>query len=130
MGHSARWFHYIGNLIQGNFIGTAANGTSPLGNEINGIIISNNASNNTIGGTTTGQGNTIAFNVAAGVLVQSGTGDSIVSNSIYSNDHGISLNGSANDLISPPTLLTAVVDATTHTINIQGTYTPWRTRRC
>ena len=130
MGHSARWFQNNRQLDPGELVGTAANGTSPLGNEINGIIISNNASNNTTGGTNTGQGNTIAFNVAAGVLVQSGTGDSIVSNSIYSNDLGISLNGSANDLISPPTLLTAVVDATTHTIYIQGTYTSWRTRRC
>ena len=39
-----------------------------------------------------GQGNTIAFNVAAGVSVQSGTGDSILSNSIFSNGHlGIDL---------------------------------------
>ena len=39
-----------------------------------------------------GAGNTIAFNVLAGVSVQSGTGDSILSNSIYSNGHlGIDL---------------------------------------
>ena len=72
-----------GNLVEGNYIGTDATGTPPLGNEINGIIFSTNASNNTIGGTGGGQGNTIAFNVAAGVIVESGTGDSILSNSIY-----------------------------------------------
>ena len=49
------------------------------------MIISNDASNNTIGGTVAGAGNTIAFNVLAGVSVESGTGDSILSNSIYSN---------------------------------------------
>ena len=81
-----------GNLIEGNNVGTDSSGTAALGNEINGIIMSNNASNNTIGGTGTGQANTIAYNVAAGVLVQSGTGDSILSNSIFSNGHlGIDL---------------------------------------
>ena len=73
-------------------------GTLPLGNEIDGIIFSTNASNNTVGGTGGGQGNTIAFNVAAGVIVQSGTGDSILSNSIYSNgQQGIVLVGTANN---------------------------------
>ena len=74
-----------GNIVEGNYIGTDVTGTLPLGNEIDGIIFSTNASNNTIGGTGGGQGNTIAFNVAAGVLVESGTGDSILSNSIFSN---------------------------------------------
>ena len=89
-----------GNLIEGNYVGTDITGTAALGNEINGIILSNNASNNTIGGTGGGQGNTIAFNVQAGVLVQSGTGDSILSNSIASNgQQGIALS-SGNDLQS------------------------------
>jgi Calx-beta domain len=80
------------NLIEGNYVGTDINGTAELGNEINGIIVSNNASNNTIGGTAAGQGNTIAYNVAAGVSIESGTGDSILSNSIFSNGHlGIDL---------------------------------------
>ncbi len=81
-----------GNLIEGNDVGTDSSGTVALGNEINGIVISNSASGNSIGGTASGGGNTIAFNVAAGVSVQSGTGDSIVSNQIFSNGHrGIDL---------------------------------------
>ncbi len=85
------------NLIEGNFIGTDSSGTLNLGNEINGVIVSNGASNNTIGGTATGAGNTIAYNVAAGVSVQSGTGDSILSNSIFSNGHlGIDLVGAGD----------------------------------
>ena len=83
VGNPARRSDRDRQLIEGNDVGTDVTGTLPLGNEINGIIFSNNASNNTIGGTGGGQGNTIAFNVAAGVLVQSGTGDSILSNSIY-----------------------------------------------
>ena len=39
------------NLIEGNDVGTDSSGTAALGNEINGIILSNDASNNTIGGT-------------------------------------------------------------------------------
>ena len=114
-----------GNLIAGNDIGTDTTGMLPLGNEINGIVISANASNNTIGGTANGQGNTIAFNVAAGVNVQSGTGDSILSNSIYSNDQGILLDAAnaANDSINTPTLFTAIPNAKAQTISIQGSYT-------
>ena len=51
-----------------------------------------------------GRGNTIAFNVAAGVSVQSGTGDSILSNSIFSNGHlGIDLvaPGDPSDGVTP-----------------------------
>ncbi len=80
------------NLIEGNDIGTDGSGTQPLGNEINGVIISGNASENTMGGTATGQANTIAFNQAAGISVSSGVGNSILSNSIFSNHHlGIDL---------------------------------------
>ncbi len=81
-----------GNLVQGNFIGTDITGKAPLGNEADGVIVSTNASANTIGGTVSGAGNTIADNVLAGVLVQSGTGNSILTNSIASNGHlGINL---------------------------------------
>ena len=63
-----------GNIVEGNYIGTDVTGTLPLGNEIDGVIFSTSASNNTVGGTAAGQGNTIAFNVAAGVLVAVGDG--------------------------------------------------------
>ena len=115
-----------GNLIDGNYIGTDISGTLPLGNEIQGVIVSGNAPNNTIGGTAAGQGNTIAFNVNYGVDISSGIGNSILTNSIFSNGQGgITLNGSplANDNISPPTLVTAIPTATTKTTNVQGSYT-------
>ena len=42
-----------GNLIEGNYIGTNAAGTCPLGNGCQGIHITD-ASDNTIGGSATG----------------------------------------------------------------------------
>ena len=108
-----------GNLIQGNFIGTQADGATPLPNTGDGVVVIpvNNASgaflpggvNNVIGGIAGGAGNVIAFNGGNGVNLgrsvlttqTSGTGISIQSNSIYSNGKlGIDLgdNGpTAND---------------------------------
>ena len=74
------------NLVEGNLIGTDITGKAALGNELDGVIFSAGASANTIGGTLSGSGNTIAFNVTAGVCVQAGISDSILSNSIYSNE--------------------------------------------
>jgi hypothetical protein len=75
------------NLIQGNFIGTDETGTVALGNDWSGIAIFG-ANNTTVGGSTPGAGNTIAFNAFVagdGVQVDSGTGNSILSNSIFAN---------------------------------------------
>ena len=116
-----------GNLVEGNLIGTDITGKAPLGNEVNGVIVSNNAFSNTIGGTVSGAGNTIAFNVLTGVRVESGTGDSILTNSIYSNGQlGINLvtpsvppGFSPNDLQTAPVLTSAVGGGTSS--GIQGT---------
>jgi hypothetical protein len=72
-----------GVTVQGNLIGTAANGVDPLGNN-QGIVIS--GSNNLIGGSTASAGNIVAFNELNGVRVREGTGNSILSNSIYANN--------------------------------------------
>jgi len=73
------------NCVQGNFIGTQMNGTSPLGNASHGVFITSSASNNTIGGTASGAGNTSAFNGGDGVFADSGTGNAILRNAIFSN---------------------------------------------
>ena len=73
-----------GNRVQGNRIGTRADGTMPLPNSSQGVRVLNGAENNTIGGAA-GAGNIIAFNLGAGVLVESGNGNDIQSNSIFSN---------------------------------------------
>jgi hypothetical protein len=91
-----------GNLVVGNLIGTNAGGASNLGNAGGGVYIFSGASGNTVGGTAAGAGNTIAFNLAAGVSIQdTATGNSIRGNAIYNNSAiGISLGGTtfvAND---------------------------------
>jgi hypothetical protein len=94
-----------GNFVRGNRIGTNAAGSAPLGNTSDGVRIGGNASTNSVGGTPTGAGNTIAFN-GSGVVIDSGVGNSVLSNSIHSNvGLGINLGidgPTLNDLGSPP----------------------------
>ena len=86
------------NQVQGNFIGTDAAGAVALANGLDGVAIVN-AADNTIGGTVSGAGNTIAFNGSAGVIVSSGTGNTILLNAMFSNTHlGIDL---GNDGVTP-----------------------------
>ena len=113
-----------GALIEGNLIGTDVTGSNPLGNG-NGIQIDGGSSNNTIGGTAAGAGNTIAFSTGIGVDVDAtaGTGNEIRLNSIFSNTglgidlggDGVTLNNSAghtgpNDYQNFP-VITAVTSA-------------------
>ncbi|MBI3407250.1 MAG: right-handed parallel beta-helix repeat-containing protein [Planctomycetes bacterium] len=74
------------NTFAGNYIGTDATGTAPLGNENSGIVITDGGKGNRI------LGNTIAFNasrvVSAGgvrIAFSGTTGNRIQGNSIYSN---------------------------------------------
>jgi hypothetical protein len=74
---------YHPNTVQGNFIGTQADGVSPLGNGSNGVLI-NLFDSNAIGGSASGAGNTIAFNGGAGVVVL-GPLNPVSSNSLFAN---------------------------------------------
>ncbi|MEG4828240.1 Ig-like domain-containing protein [Microcoleus sp. F8-D3] len=76
----------INNKIQGNYIGTQADGATAAGNQGSGISIDDGAANNSIGGIDPGTGNTIAYNNLAGVAVISGTGNGISGNSIFNNN--------------------------------------------
>lgn len=81
-----------GNSIIGNFIGTQADGISPLGNRSHGVFLTKATGATTIGGEDVGWGNTIAFNAKSGVRIQSGRQIAIRGNSIHSNaDLGIDL---------------------------------------
>lgn len=81
-----------GNVVEGNYIGVASDGVTPLGNW-SGVHVGSYATNNTIGSLDpTGSGaaassNTIAYNQLNGVSIASdaGVGNRIIRNSIHSN---------------------------------------------
>lgn len=56
------------NQISNNRIGTAIDGTTPLPN-VQGIVFDNYVINTTVGGTSSNQGNIIAFNTESGIVV-------------------------------------------------------------
>lgn len=65
-------------VVQGNFIGTSADGSAAIGNG-GGVLITGGASNNRIGGTTAAARNLIAGNTADGVAIfGNGTSDNLV----------------------------------------------------
>jgi CSLREA domain-containing protein len=58
-----------GSVLQGNFVGPGANGSTDLGNGNQGIHLFGAANNNTIGGTAAGARNVISGNSAAGIMM-------------------------------------------------------------
>ena len=102
-----------GEAIEGNLIGTAADGTTPLGNGGNGVHVVMDGIDNgdQIGGTTAGAGNTIADNGADGVLVSGGLGGRglvVRGNSIDNNTGlGIDMAPSTDESIGAPTIAAA-----------------------
>ncbi len=80
----------VGNAILGNFIGTDATGSNPLGNAGSGIAVSapmGAPSGLAIGGIGAGEGNVIAFNFGDGIVVDAPSrGVVILGNSIRANN--------------------------------------------
>ena len=94
-----------GNVVAGNFVGLGADRASAAGNVLQGIVLTSTGAsggqagepgvqNNTIGGTSAGAGNSVAFNGAAGVAVfnnpislsaQLNVGNAILGNAIFRN---------------------------------------------
>jgi hypothetical protein len=115
------------NVVEGNYIGTDASGTQPLGNDLGIHVLGGAALQTLIGGTAPGAGNLIAFNKGAGVRAASGTTTSILSNSIFANGMlGISRSlttsptpNTANGAQNFPVLQSAVTDSNGTTV--QGT---------
>jgi len=97
-----------GNLVQGNFIGTDASGTTDLGNDVDGVRITG-APGNTIGGTASGARNVISgnnndgveINAAGGNLVQGnfiGT-DAAGTGALGNSAHGVRVSSASNNTI-------------------------------
>ena len=71
-----------GNLVQGNLIGTDITGAASLGNISSGVLISQQASGNTVGGTVASARNTISGNTGDGVFLEDATGNLVQGNFI------------------------------------------------
>ncbi len=76
-----------GNLVEGNYIGTTADGSTALTNQYIGVQIDNGTYANTVGGTATGAGNVISGNSFDGVLItNSGTSNNLVAGNLIGLD--------------------------------------------
>lgn len=90
-------------LIEGNLIGTTADGTGALGNEFRGIELV--SSNSVVGGLAAGAGNVIAFNYQD--VYVTGDNNSVLTNSIYGSASQGIVGGSASPggtVQSPPVI--------------------------
>jgi streptogramin lyase len=103
------------NIIQGNFSGVGADGVTPAGNLLHGIVLRSSGtlgaplgpgqtneppvSNNLIGGTAAGAGNVVEFNGTGGIAIfgnplpnnptpQPNNGNAIEGNSVFENGRG------------------------------------------
>jgi CSLREA domain-containing protein len=110
-----------GTVIHGNKIGTDATGTpADNGNAGPGIQIGAGSPKTQVGGTGEGDGNRIADNGGAGVLVAS-SNNPILSNSIEANaGGGIDLGFTGNGLQRPPLVAAATTSA--GTLNVIGKF--------
>jgi Right handed beta helix region len=79
-----------GNTLRGNFIGVDANGVAALGNAW-GVIVSNGATGNIIGGGSAGEGNVISANANGNITLNAGT----TATEIYGNVIGLNAAGTA-----------------------------------
>ena len=112
------------NIIQGNKIGTDIDGANPngdMGNQLNGIEVTQGANNNLIGGTLSGQGNLIMNNSTGVAITDGGSGNAVLGNQISANsslgidlgDDGVTANDTGdadsgpNKLQNMPLLYTA-----------------------
>jgi parallel beta-helix repeat protein len=68
-GLSIRGATAADNRVMGNHVGTDASGTAALANGLHGIVLTQGAHGNRIGGTSTGNGNLISGNQGMGVYV-------------------------------------------------------------
>ncbi|MFL5803892.1 MAG: right-handed parallel beta-helix repeat-containing protein [Roseiflexaceae bacterium] len=101
------------NTIQGNYIGVDVSGIRPAGNRAQGVLISNSARGNTIGGTAPGAGNVITYNGAGGIWL--GSGSNLVagnligvgadrSTALPNQQNGVGVQGD-NNIIGPDNLI-------------------------
>ncbi|MEZ4648048.1 MAG: SdrD B-like domain-containing protein [Candidatus Eisenbacteria bacterium] len=84
-----------GNIVEGNYIGVGSDGSTALGNDNSGIMFGGGAATNTLGGTGSGEGNTIANSGFTGIEMLGSTSieNSLLGNAVFGNTSiGIDLN--------------------------------------
>jgi len=79
------------NLVMGNLIGIDGSGTTDLANGVDGVLISESASNN-VGGTTDSERNVISSNKSRGIEI---VGAGAIKNSVQGNFIGTDMKGSS-----------------------------------
>ena len=105
--------------VVGNLIGTGKNGTTALGNTLNGVLVQD-SSTDTVGDTGAFSGNTIAFNGVDGVQVNGSgaTGNAILRNSMFSNVNlGIELAAGGNNNHAAPVITSVTTSGGATTIS-------------
>jgi hypothetical protein len=101
------------NVVRGNLIGTTADGAQPLANGTDGVIIQQDAGNNTIGGTDPTAGNLISGNLGPGVLISgAGNGNQVLGNTIGLDVEGTALGNGGHGIWIPSTSFTTVANNT------------------
>ncbi|HEX6271196.1 MAG TPA: hypothetical protein VFZ43_13235, partial [Anaerolineales bacterium] len=111
-----------GTLMKGNFIGTDATGTQALGNGCEGVFIGTGASENVIGGATSGAGNLISGNIGNGITIVDveSTGNLIQGNFIGTDVTGSFSLGNADDgvlLLAPNNTIGGITPAARNVIS-------------
>jgi hypothetical protein len=107
-----------GNLVQGNYIGTDVTGTKALGNGQQGVAFAEWAGSNTIGGTSSGAGNTIASNGDVGIAMFPGNGEIIQGNRIGIGVGGQALGNSSFGIVAYNSTGTVIGGATAAAGNV------------
>ncbi|HVK09195.1 MAG TPA: LamG domain-containing protein, partial [Gemmataceae bacterium] len=77
-----------GNVVAGNYLGTDAAGTAAAGNGAHGVLVTDGASNNTVGGAAAADRNVISGNAGDGVRVTGSAGNTVSGNYIGANALG------------------------------------------
>ena len=97
-GRGVMLYQADGNSVIGNYIGTDHTGTVSIGNEREGVGISN-CINNTVGGSGAGEGNLISGNSGVGVWIGGGgtTGNRVLGNLIGTQTNGTSPLGNSSN---------------------------------
>jgi parallel beta-helix repeat protein len=110
------------NVIIGNYIGTRADGTGPIGNSFSGVAIHGGAQFNRIGGTLPGEGNLISGNADKGIYLSDvGTSNNqILGNFIGTNYAGTAIIGQGTDgiVVTNGASATTIGNSTTNGRNL------------